>query len=343
MMKNISVISGFSRYNTEQFLRLKVLLGLSMPVDSLRFCAQYYASAGRDPYSDELQMLDRLSAILEESPLGVILPEVTVKEKSAGATYRDLAEKHRAVSPRQTRPMTLPEAAGVANAYLQRSGKAVPDCFLSVTESVSGTDVPALKNCVLTPDGKQRLRFFSPEPSAEASQRSLLALLIPKDGQNPLSFGRAAEAFLVSDPVGTYLQGAITVPAEGLLSVLLEHVESAWIDLSALRLLNLPANLTALNNHYAGCRLLRIPESAVGRLREDAAAAGLEVSVFAAVCRNGCFTFSRSRKETFSLQSDFLSRLFHYKEQTAVLPEEGTALPDNVSFRLWLAVRAVLI
>lgn len=334
-MKNrIYVISGFSRFNIDQFSRLKVILGLSMPLDSLRFCAQYYASAGRDPYSDELQMLDRLSGILEASPLGVTLPEVTAAPgDSALATYRDLAEKHRVLSPRQTRPMTLPEVAGVANSYLQRSGKAVPDRFLSVTETISGKDLSVQAHSVLTADGRQRLRFFDPVVSSKESGRTLLALLLPKEGQTPLSFRRTAEAFLASGSVGSYLAGAMTVPAEGVLSLLLEQVSGAWIDLSALRLLDLPVNLTVLNDHYAGDLLLQIPEAAIGKLREDAMAAGLEVSVFAAVTHNDCFTFSRSRKETFSLRSDFLSRLFHYKDQCASLPEEGSEFPDDVRFR----------
>ena len=56
-----SIIQNFRKLSSEQIKKLQSTLSLSMSDEALAYCVMHYSKhEGRDPYVDELRMLDAL-------------------------------------------------------------------------------------------------------------------------------------------------------------------------------------------------------------------------------------------------------------------------------------------
>ena len=119
-----SLIRNFKLCNAEQARRLKAELNLKMSDEVLLYCIDHYKNHElRDPFVDELMMLDRLCASLESAPDAVAPTDLFTRDDFAAETYADMMAKRRQTNPNAKYPCTLAEASKLASMYLIRSGK----------------------------------------------------------------------------------------------------------------------------------------------------------------------------------------------------------------------------
>lgn len=318
------VIRNFRNLNTEQIVNLKEALGISMPNELLSHCVLHYRkSEMRDPYIDELHMLDRLSALLEQDVNSLTPTELFTNNDFIAQTYADMLEKRKSVNPNATYPCTITEAARLASLYLFRIGKANSLRAASlIPEHWSDHPVYPNHSCISSPDSSYRLRVL-PFVSSVPQKGDLLLLLSPKVHEAALSFQKKSEMLLESEELIPYLKGVYTVRNGGLLREILEITNSAWIDLSAFSPMQIPLPMTVLVEQFHGSRILRINEKALADVMKMMKNQELNASVFAQITNDARITFSRGKEEPFSIHPQFLRLLFRYKSICVKLPDEA--------------------
>ena len=175
-----SLIRNFVNINIEQAKRLREQLSLSMSPQMLQFCGNYYKNyLRRDPFVDELKMLDMLVSSREANCSFVALTELLANDTFAARTYADMLKKRKQLYPNLTRPCTLGEAANLASEYIRRargeSGKprSIPS-IENVRDSITYPDA----TCVAAPNSAYRLRIF-PVSQAELNEGDILLLTSP--------------------------------------------------------------------------------------------------------------------------------------------------------------------
>ncbi|MBQ8310216.1 MAG: hypothetical protein IJX80_04285 [Clostridia bacterium] len=317
------VIRNFRNLNPDQFPKLKEDLELSMHDTVLAYCVSHYQKNElRDPYIDELRMLDRLSVFLNEDINSLVPTELFTNDDFVAQTYADLIEKRKAVNPNASYPCTLTEAARLASMYLFRSGKSNALRAASlIPENMTDNCFFPNRSCISAPESAYRLRVLPFHPSTP-QKGDLLLLLTPRDHQPPLSFQKQTEELLDCNELLPYLKAVYTVRHGGLLRELLEITNHLWVDLSAFSPLRIPLPMTVLTDQYHGCRILRIAESALSDTLKMIKERNINVCTFAQITDDAKYTFSRGREETFTVNPQFMRLLFRYKEISVKLPDE---------------------
>ena len=320
------VIRNFRNLHREQFPKLKEDLGLSMHDEVLAYCVSHYQKKEmRDPYIDEIRMLDRLCVTLEEDSNSLVPTELFTNDAFVAKTYADLIAKRKIVNPHATYPCTLAEAARIASVYLLRAGKSdAIRCASLIPETITNDSFFPNHTCVSAPGSSFRLRIL-PFSSSAPRKGDLLLLLTPKDHQPILNFQKNVETMLEETALLPHLKAVYHVRNGGLLRELLEITNRLWIDLSAFSSLQTPLPMTVLTDHYHGCRILRIHENALVETLKIVKSHDINGFVFAQITEDAEYRFSRGKEETFSINPQFMRLLFRYKAISVKLPEETCA------------------
>ncbi len=328
-----TVLNHFNTCTRENAEAWRTSMSLSMPYDTILYCADHYRNCERrDPMADELRMLDRLSLALEKEPDVLCPAEVLIHDGPVAVTYADLLDKRRYLDPEASYPCTLTEAARLSTRYLHYAGKdALPARAALLPEAHFLPGVPS-GAAFLDLSPFRLLPFAANSPRAKAGD--LLVLITPREGAIRARFLRALQALLSSEGLLSSLAGMWSVKEGGLMPTLLSISEGLWIDLSHLSPSGLSMPMTALTDHYAGCCVLRIPEKALQAMQAAGKDKELFVLPFAKVTDGGEYRFSRSRRESFTLTSGFLKRLYHYRRGRAALPAEQSDAAMQISHAL---------
>ena len=118
-MTYCSVIRNFAKFDIVQAEKLREQLSLSMPAEMLQFCGKYYKTQlKRDPFADELQMLDKLVSLRESIGVSLAIAEFSTNDAFVARTYADMLKKRKQLFPNAVHPTTLGEAINFANAFI---------------------------------------------------------------------------------------------------------------------------------------------------------------------------------------------------------------------------------
>ncbi len=320
----------FGSYSAEQAQLLKDELGISMPLQMLAYCAQYYRlTARRDPFADELQMLDRLSVAFEGELEAYSVSAFDTDDACAARAYADMIAKRRTLKPNAKYPITLREAAEIADDYLLRAGqypnpkhRLLP---LSMRDSV-------MKNaCHVTASGAPFGLTPVSMPAARAKAGELLIFVAPECEQSPDDFAHAYNEFLNTPSAGSLMRGIVQVPKSGgILRALLSLCDGAQIIPSAA----IPAkegtamDLTAMTAVPAlGASIISVADGSQAPLLDILHSLGLFAAVFAKVTSDGIYAIKRYSGEVILLQSSFLRSLFRRTGIRLLLSPEGAPEP----------------
>ncbi len=328
-MKIQDTVRQFGNYTKVQAKALKDGLGLKMSMETLAFCMKYYRDgAGRDPFADELLMLDHLTQALEEEIDSVAPVDLYTNDDFAAETYADILSKRRAHDPHAPHPCTLREALQMASIHLFSAGRdAIPYRGASlIPEYLKDYPLAPNEDCISAPNAPYRLRIL-PTMGEKEHAGDLLVLLTPTHGQTQLQFQRCCEGVLSDATLLPSIHAVTNVHPAGLLRTLLGISNSLSIVLTPFSALETPLPLTVLTDQYGGCRILRIAATARETLLPAVRHMGITASVFAEVTNDGMYTFRRGNAAPFSVDPQFLRSLFHYKGIKVTLPPENALSP----------------
>ena len=327
-------IRNFANYTPSQIRKMCSDLGIALGDDTMQFCMTYYRDVEkRDPYVDELRLFAGLSNTLEMQADAVCPTDIEANDNYVADTWADLLRKRKLTNPGASYPTTIAEASKIASTYLFRSGKeyAVRSAALCPTD-LSTLPATACTSCVTTSSASFGMRVlpFHTEPS----QKGDLFLLLSKPNEQAANdFYRAANTFLEEDAIRMSIKGIYSVRKAGLLATLLEICNSAWIDLRVFSPMETAMPMTVLQDLFGGDVLLRISPANLKILLQLADERNLKLFPFASITDDFRFTFSRTRETSFSVQTQFLRTLFHYRSVTATLADEGIAPKLHIEHR----------
>ena len=328
-----AIIRNFINCTPRQALELKERLSLSMSAEAILYCANYYkTTAKRDPYIDEMKMLDQLSVSLEKDAHSVSPVQFFTNDAFVAQTYADLLNKRTEMYPDYTTPCTLGEAAELASAYLLRAEKKPPLKDISlVPENVRENRFSVGVDCICPVGSTYRLQML-PYHSIAPVASDILVLLSPRQNQPTSQFAGLCDKLLQDERLMQHVKAVRTVRNDGVLRELLSMTNSVRIHLSAFALHGVAVPATVLCNTYGGCRILRIGAQSLSAVMQYMITRELQAFPFAQITSDQKFTVSRNQSESFALAPLFLRKLYHYKPTNAKLTDEKTLPPDSIQF-----------
>ena len=323
-MKTQGKVRGFCGYTPQIMEQMKHDLNIGMSLQALLYCATYYRTQEkRDPFIEELKMLDRFVAAQPASATFFAPTELLTNDHFVAETYADMMQKRRILNPNAKHPCTVAEAFTIADAYLERAGKSrtLPS-LLSLTEEQKNHPFAAAEsNCAVSPSAAFRFRVL-PKGTASLEGGDLLVLLLPTSQNRKERYG-VSVSDLFNTPAATGLMKRIyTVSESGLLGTLLDIAEGVWIDPSRLASCGEDVPFTMLSDFYAGDCLVRIASKHYEALYKKAQTNGIRAIAFASVANGTKFSFAYGHEVLFTLESDFLRSLFPLRPITARLADE---------------------
>ena len=294
-MEFLGKVLNFSRYSEQQMERTKNDLGLSMPVAFLTHCANFYRNhAKRDPYIEELKMLDGFAAATQKSPLSLTPRELYTNDKPVADTYGDMMRKRSVLNPHASTPITAKEAAALADGYLARVGKQLP--VMTVT--------PFMEADPVNTESIFRIRFF--EFCKEAPKKDdLFALLLPSAQESDTAFCD----LLMNKNFTSRVRSIQKISCGGVLSALLRECDGFRIELSRFFTTDAPTDLSALVNGYHGAYLVRIPREYEKEVFYTAQNAGVLARIFGTAEKGNRMTLQNAQQTLLWLDTAFLRTL----------------------------------
>ena len=336
-----SVIRDFKNINMAQAENLRARLSLSMSADTLAFCGNYYQTKlKRDPFWDELKMLDMLTAAKKQIGASLALTEFFTNDAFAASTYADLLKKHKELHPESSHPLTLAEVADVANEYLasKQKKKSRSNLHLYLEDTSDGIFYPDA-SCVATANSPYRLRLLKLSNSA-AKTGDILVLISPTEKDTPNAFHRKFVTLLQNNAFLQSIKNITAVGIGGILTELLDMAEGVHIHLPSLSPDDKPIPSTVLCNQFLGCQILRIAPKQWNKISALLESNGLRAISFATVIRKPKFVFARNKQSKFEIDTHFLRSLKSY-ETVCAKPKKAPAR-DFLSMLLDLFCNKVL-
>lgn len=305
-MESYGKVLKFGYYSEQQMERTKNDLGLSMPMVFLTHCADFYRNhAKRDPYIEELKLLDRLASHMQKEPLSLALRELYTNDSCVAETYKDMMQKRNQLTPDASSPVTAKEAASLATNALLRAGKQAP--------RISVTPFTEFKN------GEPRVSFLS--LCKESPRKTdLFALLLPSEQERNDDSG--LDRILCDHAFTQKIKSIRPISSGGILAALLRECDSFRVELDRLTPPDAPVSLSVLTEAYPNAYLIRIPREQEEAIFYDAKERGVRILTFASV-EKGCeMTLRNQQKELFRLDTTFLRSLLAQRSFAAKLANE---------------------
>ncbi len=328
-----SVIRNFSNIGTAQAEKLRDLLSLSMPTEMLKFCGTYYKNQlKRDPFVDELKMLDMLVCTRDREGSSLALTEFLTNDAFIARTYADLLKKRKQLWPEASHPCTLDEAANVASEYIRRArgqdrcAKHFPS-IENVRDSITYPD----NNCVAAQGSPYRMRLL-PLASTDIAEADTLILMSPVGNDTSIEFRRKSAALLRSKELLQYVKGVSTVGRGGILRELLQMTDGVLIQLSSLSPIGTSVPVTTLCDGFLGCHILRVAPHQWNIVNTLLAKGGVRALPFASIKKEPQFIFVRDKQSSFVIDAHFLRSLNRLKPACAKLVDEASLSPSPIIF-----------
>lgn len=324
MNKTSGIVRSFRAYTPAQMEQMKRDLNIQMPSAMLAYCASYYVKEKRDPYIEELKMLDHLSRAVCRDATAVALKELLTNDGFVADTYADLVQKRKELYPDAREPFTLAEAAKTANDYIARAGKRVAMDVRPLPEEreqhhPSGQGA----RCISCDGSAYQFRLFPRLEDGEEQEDDYWMLLLPSPKLFPSAFERKIGAWLQESACLSQIRGLYTVDAGGLLHELLKRTSGVWLDLARLVPLGKSANLSVLTADMSACRLLRVSRRAAEQIQRELAQTEILGNIFARSLREPQLKITMQNEPLFSLSTEFVRTLFSLRPGTAKLRKES--------------------
>ncbi len=328
-----SIIRNFANLGILQLEALRSRFSLSMSRKMLQFCGAYYKNqAQRDPFVDELCMLDKLVSARRDNGYSIAPTEFLANDAFLARTYADLLKKHKQLLPDQAPPCTFGDAINVATRYIQRTKGTSPLAGVrlapeNVRDALSYPDA----TCISAPGSAYRLRLLPPAAAALAEGDTLI-LMAPAANDSSAQFRRKTASVLQDAEVMQFVKNIATVGHGGILCELLKMTDSALIHLSALSPIDSSMPATVLCEGFYGCRILRVSLHQWHTVVSLLTKSGVRALPFAQIRQDPKFVFVRDKKTVFSLDAQFLHSLNQYQSVRATLSDEAELAPGAIAF-----------
>lgn len=330
-METNPTIHNFSKYTEQQLIELKEAQSLRMPHAVLMRVAAYYRAEKRDPSVDEVQLLDRLCDHgFASAHRRTQIRELYTNDSAAAATYADMMKKRHELRPDARTPMTLSEAAGIANAYLARAGKNAEsrEMHLLLDELRSPEQAVPAERTVGSEGSRYFLHVLPRDNKNTAPVPDDVLILFDKGAlESDRSYQARIFRFLSDDTILGRCKRLQTVGEDGLLLAMLRICNGWWLDLCRMTVAGVAAPIRALTDRYEGCRIAVVSRDVYRELLAAAEQAGIHAYAFATVAASARVTISDAPKKSFTLDAAFLRSLLLPEQAVAKLPNEADASP----------------
>lgn len=328
-----SVIQNFSSIGIEQAEKLREQLSLSMPAEMLKFCGKYYKSQiKRDPFADELQMLDKLVNLRESIGSSLAITEFLTNDAFSAYTYADMLKKRKQLFPEFAHPITIGEAVNFANEFIRRkSDKTARVTYSSSIENVKDCVSYPDPFCVSTASSAFRMRML-PLSHTEIADGDILVLISPIANDTATAFRRKSATLLQDRELMRSVKGVSCVGKGGIIRELLNMTDGAVVHLSSLSPIGTSVPATALCDGFSGCCILRVAEQQWNTVATLLAGYGVRSVPFASIQREPKFVFVRDVESSFTLDTHFLRSLNRYTKARAKLADEAVLPPAPIVF-----------
>ena len=296
-------ILQFRYYDAATLERMKNDLALAAPLSFWTYCKKYYVDcARRDPYVEELKLLDGLFLSLQSEPGLITVHELYTNDDAVAEAYADMMQKHKELSE-ATAPITLRSLLNLANAYLLRGGKNLPHTLPTVFTEENGAP--------------PRLLMINPSPKKETD---LFALLLP--ATDPSVPAPDWEGLLSDRAFTAQIKSLHALSRTGILPALLWESDAFRINLDALCTAEKPSFAALLTQALRELYLVRIPSEAMHTVLDTANKHGFFVRIIAQAGIGGDMTAIYQRTPLFTLNTAFLKTLYSIRQITAKLQNE---------------------
>ncbi|MBQ1619511.1 MAG: phosphoribosylformylglycinamidine synthase, partial [Oscillospiraceae bacterium] len=119
---DVAVLEGFRALDDKALSELVAKLGLSMDLDDLRFCRDYFRSEDRDPTITEIRMIDTYwSDHCRHTTFLTVIDEAKFDDPLLQKAYEDYLRVRAELG--RTKPVCLMDIATLAAKYLKSQGK----------------------------------------------------------------------------------------------------------------------------------------------------------------------------------------------------------------------------
>ncbi len=318
------MVRGFSQYTATQTEQMKQELSIEMPLEVLAYCAAYYQSkARRDPYIEELKLLDRFwthQATLAQNiaPTGLLTNHTALAQ-----TYADMMQKRRELTENTAAsPATLQELALLCTSYLSRIGRTS-----NIHSSLLQDTLPD-ENTVCVA-GSRFSNHVTPHTNEPKNENDFFVLLLPHPGMNGPQMQNAQQSFLKHIHRKLCFKEMLTVGDEGLLRTLTMLSDGLLIDLERLSRTGEPISATMLTNGYSGNLLFRMASDAYRTFCETANSFRLCAMAFAKPVKGTTITVKRGSL-AFTIDTAFLRGLIPILTGEAKLSDTSRITPTSI-------------
>lgn len=333
-MKFKVTVHGFSTYSIPQMEKMKTDLGLSMPLPLLQRCAAYYARMKRDPYAEELRMLDLFSKEASRTSSASLLTRLSSEDEAVASTYADFLKKRKELSPSGTTPPTLFDIPKTASAYLNRIGRRPSSPIAPILLSEVPDVCAAMENDSSPLAFEHGAPFFCAQsPSKRIPTGNDRFLLLTSD-TSPAAFHAALGKLFSNKEISNRILANVTVGKHGLLYEVLCLTDSAWLDLSRLSRVKEPVPFSLAVSGYEGARILRIASEDTNEVLSAAHALSISACVFGVVTADRRIRLSNGVSKDIFLDTAFLVSLLGKMPMSAVLPRENPLSAKTISHRI---------
>ena len=323
-------VLGFGRYSEKMIDDMKQNLGIAMPTTLLmRVAAHYRYRERRDPFIEELRMLD---AFFAHVPPFISIHELCTNDAFVARTYTDVMEKFRELD--KTEPPTVSSVLSTASESLRRAGKRISGAQYTFG-SLPRRFVAFAEDLSVESNAENGLTVRS-TATPSVNTNDIFALLRPTDGMTPDAYNGALSSFFATADRRSRVKKVLSVEDGGLLALLLANTTGAKIDLSRLsntiQSCGLPNLAAADPDACVVCLALRDYQT----VSQQAADLSLTVHPFASATNESRFVFFKDQTHVeFSLETDLLRLLIPHHTGSAGLPsEEKDAASEPISHTL---------
>ena len=321
-------ILKFKSYDGAKLARMREDLALQAPLSLWQYCKEYYGSrAKRDPYIEELKLLDRIFLSLQERPDLLSVRELYTNDAFVARTYGDMMQKRRELSDESRAPISIGSLFTLANNYLQMIGKDDRELPLLLWETQD--KLRRIPTCDRTPKSSDLFAILLPHPLSilkkEEQEEQVANELLLDAEEAPL-----AEPMPQPDLDGLFenleftsqIRDLQSMGSQGLLTTLLQKNTAFKIDLTALCDRENPCFASVLTSDFEGALLIRIPHGKEETASSLAGAHGYLLKTVAYADEGGSMTLLLEGRELLTLETSFLKSLFEEKVLCAKLRNE---------------------
>ena len=282
---------GFTRTPLNELCAQAERLGLALPEGCMSVIADHYRAEGRDPWPDELLILDEAFRQALADPAVCAPVEFVTNDARLHAVYADLMAKRRALTPDADAPATLGELSTIATRYLcGHSGTPAPAARLAdsayALAASGGTACGGFADLV---DEVSLLMAASPCKTAPIAVEDRLLLVLPATPEDVPAFPQALERFFAAPNVAESVHRSLPVAPGRLIGTLGRMLGDSGLGLR----LTPPADGTSLMAHLTPTLpgALLACAAGAGKLIPDALRAqGLRFALIAAVQKKPAIT-----------------------------------------------------